>query len=273
MNILLVKKWSVLLCFFALLIRVPYASADEKSFGYRVFGIQQKLALKGSLLAQYKLGTFYEFGISVKPNTPKAIVWYKKAAKKNYAPANNRLMYLSIKQGGYNKSKHSTWFKQIIKEAKAGRVHSIVILGQLYHHGLGVKKDLKKAVYLLHKASSKGLTEVDFEADEINKILYKSKAIHIKKKSKHSKKNISPIKAKDSVNKAVKAEHNNAANVESKARPETIINKKSLTKTKSSIRSRYQKALQQQYYESLLLEQQQKWSEGEDGAWSDEGDE
>lgn len=163
------RSWILAFLTISLWVCSAFSYAGEGDFGYRVFEIQKKFAIKGSRLAQYKLGTFYEFGISVKPNPQEAIVWYKKSASKNSKQAKNRLLYLDIKLNGYKKPKHDNWVAKIKDEASSGNVHSIILLGQLNHYGLGVKKDLTIALSLLREASSRGYAEIDFEIDEILK--------------------------------------------------------------------------------------------------------
>lgn len=261
MSKLVFKTWISVFILISCFVNLSAANADENTFGYRIFEIQKKHALKGSTLAQYKLGTFYEFGISVKSNPQEASTWYKKAAKKNNKPAANRLRYLDIKINGYQQSTHSQWVEKIKGEAQRGNVHSIIILGQLNHYGLGVKKDLKKALALLRKASANGHTEIDFEIDLILKQTEKKAATQSAPPSApvvtlapkaEPKKKTTPKKQSKPVTKTKKHRKNN----KTKAEKELIKRRK------------YEKAMRMQYREQLLLEQQQQWSEGED--WSDE---
>jgi len=94
LNQLKTKQWASLFFLIYLLFNIINVNADENSFGYRVFVLQKGMALRGSTLAQHKLGTFYEFGISVEPDPDEAIIWYKKAAEKNNKAAIDRLIYL-----------------------------------------------------------------------------------------------------------------------------------------------------------------------------------
>ncbi len=242
-------------------------TADENAFGYRIFEIQKKHAIKGSTLAQYKLGTFYEFGISVKPNPEEAKVWYEKAAKKRNKPAADRLIYLELKQRGF-RPEDSAWINKIKEEARKGNVHSTIILGQLHHYGIAVRKDLKRAVKLLRKASSRGHTEVDDEVSAIEKQLNKNKP-----KEKPVKEQQAESVQKKSAEKSSppKAEPVKKAPPKPKKKKST---KKSAT-VESTIkeeerRRKYEKAMRKQYHEALILQQQQEWSEGEE--WSDESD-
>lgn len=243
-------------------------SANEGDFGYRVFKLQKKQAIKGSTFAQYKLGTFYEFGISVKPNSSEAKVWYEKAAKKNNKPAANRLIYLEVKKLGYNKSKHLSWVNKIIDESKKANVHSTIILGQLYHNGIAVNKDLDKAIKLLRKASSRGHTEVDNEIAQINKKLQKNnppeepvETAEVKEKEINDSVKKQPkkesIEAKATVQKVAPKKKNNAKKKKSKS-------EKDRRQSEEDRRRRYEKAMRKQYREALILQSQQDWSEEDD---------
>ena len=268
MNKLVFKHWilsCILVSFFSSLNTV---NADENSFGYRIFEIQKKHALKGSTLAQYKLGTFYEFGISVKPDPQEAILWYKKAAKKRNKPAANRLTYLDIKLNGYSSS-HNQWLNKIEDEVRRGNIHSTIILGQLNHYGLGVKKNLPAALKLLNKASVNGHTEIDFEIDNIKSQLAESrpKPEAVSKKIKEEPK--AEVKAV-----AKKAKPKSEPKSEPKSKKvsrKKSSNKKSNAEKELIKRKKYEKAMRKQYREQLILQQQQDWSEGED--WVEDTDE
>ena len=237
-------SWLILICFSA---GFHAANADENSFGYRVFKMQEKMAKRGSALAQYKLGTFYEYGISVKADTDAAIVWYTKASEKRNKAAVNRLIYLDMKRKGYHEATQADWIKRIQQEAAAGNVHSVILLGQLHHYGIGVKKDLLKACNLLQKASSQGHTEVDDEVDQINlKIAANKPKPQVKKTVivvKQNEKSVSPA---------------STAKKEKKKTATKAANKKKIADEK---RRKYERVMQKLKEEAMILEQQQEWSE------------
>jgi len=240
------------------------SSASEGDFGHRIFMLQKKQAVKGSTFAQYKLGTFYEFGISVKPDSNEAKIWYEKAAEKNNKPAANRLTYLEIKKLGYNKSKHLAWVNKIINETQQSNVHSMIILGQLYHRGLAVNQDLEKAIKLLRKASSRGHTEVDNEIAEINKILQKDNpspepAITAEAIVEDVQEPVIEQPKKETV-KAKPPKPEAALKKQKKKKKAKKTNKKS----EEERRRRYEKAMRKQYREELILQSQQEWSEDEE---------
>jgi TPR repeat protein len=244
-NFVKAKHWLSLLILIYLSASFHLVNADENSFGYRVFKMQEKMAKRGSALAQYKLGTFYEYGISVKADTDAAIIWYTKASEKRNKAAVNRLIYLDMKRKGYHEATQADWINRIQDEAATGNVHSIILLGQLHHYGIGVKKDLMKACNLLQKASSQGHTEVDDEVDLINL-----------KMAANKPKPVAPvIVAKEKPSKPPATEA-----------PRTSVKKKtskSLKKAKlaEEKRRKYERVMQKLKEEALILEQQQKWSE------------
>ncbi|MCW8933873.1 MAG: sel1 repeat family protein [Gammaproteobacteria bacterium] len=250
MNKLNTKQWLSLFFLNFILFQSTLLKADVNSFGHRIFIMQEKQAQKGNTLAEYKLGTFYEFGISVKPDTEKAKIWYEKAAKKKYNPATDRLLYLDIKQHGYKKSSHANWLSNISRKAKNGRANALILFGQMHHHGLGVKKDLNKAIELLSKASSLGHTEVDREIGEIKqKIASKNKAVEKPAEKKQ------PEVAKKVVKKKTKAV---------KAAPKKARIKKSAKNKEREAalkRQKYEETMRKLRQEALILEQQQEWTE------------
>lgn len=230
-----------------LLFQNTSLKADESSFGYRIFVMQEKQANRGNALAQFKLGTFYEFGISVKPDTEKAKMWYEKAVKKKNNAATNRLIYLDIKQNGYEAPLHAGWLTNVQSKAKNSNANALIILGQLHQHGLGVNKDLKKALGFLEHASSLGHTELYKEIAAINKQLNPDSNKLIKKKAEIAKKDKKP--------KPVKAPPKKKA-----------VKKAKVKKSDTAIlkRKKYEETMRKLYLENLILQEQQEWTEEEE---------
>ncbi len=260
------------ICVFLFLFQsISVNAAEADVFGSRIFKFQKKFAMKGNTLAEYKLGTFYEFGVSVEPNTEQAVIWYKKSAKKKHVPAINRLTYLEIRKSGYIESKYGDWFKKLKAQVETGESNSRIVLGQMYRYGIKVNKDLEKAVELLEQASSLGHTEVDLEIDSIKQEIAKSKkAIVTKKKSskksarkKVSKKKVSKKKTtskKTASKKSIKKKEETSASKKIKAKQVKNTDKKS----KEEKRRKYEAALRKIHQESLILNEQQEWAEGEE---------
>ncbi len=232
-------------------------AAGMDSIGGRVFLLQKKMALRGNALAQYKLGTFYEFGVSVKPDVNEAKGWYEKAVSKKYRPAINRLKYLEIKASGYDQAKYGDWLKNIKAEAQAGRADALILLGQMYHHGYGVKKNLKKSLALLLKASAMGHPEIQLEIDDIESRL---------KPKKVKPKKAAPIVAEKPVEKKAPVKK---LSTQEKKSSVAQLDKEKARKEKEAKRRRYEAAMKKYYQDQLILQKQQEWSESQDGADED----
>jgi len=239
---------SAMLIFCFMLPSQTVKSEELGTFGARIFTFQEKLAKKGNMRAQYKLGTLYEFGISVKPNIEQASHWYQLAAKKDYIPAINRNIYLEVKANGFVPQKHNQWLSDLINLVDTADPNALILLGQMHRHGIGVKKDLEKSLSLLSRASSLGHTEIDAEIDEISRALEKQDAQATENK-----------KRKALINKKKKAAALKKRNEEK--RKKNKQNKKQ--KEADEKLRRYEEAMRKLREEEQLLEQQQKWAESQ----------
>lgn len=219
------------------------------NFGSRIFQFQQKLADRGNVLAQYKLGTLYEFGVSVPASVEQAKIWYEKAAKKEYVPAINRLIYLEIIQSGFDQKKHGQWFDKLQEQASLADANALILLGQMRHNGVHVKTDLVKALALLSQASSLGHTEVDSEIDAIQRKIEKNNQESDAKRNK--------VKSQSEPDKKT---------VKSSKKQEKLIvpDTKKIDErlSKEAKHRRYEEAMRKLQQEAQMLEEQQKWAEG-----------
>jgi len=172
----------VIFCF--ILHSQALKAEDLGTFGTHIFMFQEKLAKRGNVRAQYKLGTLYEFGVSVKPNVEQARHWYQLAAESNYLPAINRNTYLEVKASGFIPQKHNQWLSELIQQAKTTEPNALILLGQMHRHGIGVKKDLEKSLDLLSQASALGHTEIDAEIDAISREIEKQEAVAAENKKR-----------------------------------------------------------------------------------------
>lgn len=259
---MLLKKNQRYTLFLFLSLSLSFISAfagNLGTFGDRIFQFQEKMALKGNTFAEYKLGTLYEFGVSVKPDPIEASNWYRKAAKKDYIPAINRLTYLEIKQNGYDRVKHDPWFKSLISQVSSKEPNALILLGQMNRHGINVDKNLEKAIEYLELASALGHTEVDSEIDEIKREIEANKpvvktAISVTTKKPDSKLNTPKAK---SIKKVVNQPTTTKKVVRKPAKkivPEESIEEK---------RKKYEAAMKKLMEENKLMEQQQKWAESD----------
>jgi len=245
------KQWISLFFIICLLFQNASLKADENAFGYRIFVMQEKQANRGNTLAQFKLGTFYEFGISVKPDAEKAKMWYEKAVKKKNRAATNRLIYLDIKQNGYEAPLHASWLTNISAKAKNANANALIILGQLHQHGLGVNKDLKKALGFLEHASSLGHTELYKEIANINKQI-------------NPEINKPPVKKAEVTTKNDKAKAK-PVKAPTKQKPKKAKKKAKVQKVDKTAqkRKKYEETMRKLYLENLILQEQQEWTEDE----------
>ena len=220
------------------------------SFGERIFAFQMRLAKNGNTIAQYKLGTLYEFGVSVPPNIDEAMYWYQKAAEDNYKPAINRLGYLDIRINGFDKDKHQAWYESLLDDIKQIDSDAIVLYGQMHRHGIVVERNLPKAVDYLKQASSLGHTEVDTEVEEIERQIAEAES---KAKAREVEAKVS--QAKPLPKTQVTRKPNTQKQItKSKAEEKNDLEEK---------RRRYEEAMRKFREEARMLERQQKWAESE----------
>ncbi len=228
----------------------PLYAVDLGSFGERIFQFQEKLANNGNKLAQYKLGTLYEFGISVPPNQEQARLWYTQSASQGYQPAIDRLTYLEVRQNGYNEKTHQEWFERVLTQAEAYEPDSLILLGQMNRHGIVVDQDLRLAINLLQQASAQGHTEVDSQIDELKR------EIHANQKRLQASKQQQAAQAKPVEQPKPKPL---PAKVVEQPRPAKVeVDEQAEIEDR---RRRYEKAMRELYKEELLLQQQQEWAE------------
>ena len=113
----------------------------------------QPLAENGNAIAQYKLGTMYDYGVLRNPKT--ALKWYTLAAKQGNTDAQNNL------GGIYNKGKGvSQNYKTAVKwyrlAAEEGCADAQFNLGSMYFSGNGVSKDRQIARKWWRLAAERG---------------------------------------------------------------------------------------------------------------------
>jgi len=132
-----------------------------------VFKFQQKLADNGNVNAQYKLAYMYETGDGTKASLDKALHWYDRAAKSGLKKADHRNTYLMVKELGYDKKLHTSWLNEVKGEATNREADAMLLLGQLYRQGIGVRKNLGKSLDLLSHVSILGEADVDGEIESI----------------------------------------------------------------------------------------------------------
>ena len=117
----------------------------------------QKAAKQGDIEAQFVLGLLCKNGdefLGIKPNHVEAVKWFRKAAEKEYAAAQNNLgdCYYAGEGVPQNYTEAVNWYR---KAAEKGNVSAQWNLGFCYVTGEGVEKNPFEAVKWYRKAAEK----------------------------------------------------------------------------------------------------------------------
>ena len=125
------------------------ANLDEAAKWY------DRAAQAGVVPAIFRLGTFYEKGMSVKKDIDIARRYYLQAAERGNAKAMHNLAVLDADGGGKgaNYKSASEWFR---KAADRGVADSQFNLGILYARGIGVEQNLAESFKWFSLAAAQG---------------------------------------------------------------------------------------------------------------------
>ena len=132
----------------------------------------QQAAEAGNLEGMLTLGEYYdtlsELGIAAKSNAAKAVAWYRRAAEKGFAPAQNNLGAMYDAGTGVEKNDQQAvfWFR---KAAEQGYPMAQVNLGDEYRTGSGVEKDSAQAIAWYRKATEQGYAQAYLRLGEMYK--------------------------------------------------------------------------------------------------------
>ena len=120
--------------------------------------------------AFFRLGTFYEKGLSVKKDVDIARRYYAQAAERGSAKAMHNLAVLDADGGGKgaNYKSASIWFR---KAADRGVADSQFNLGILYARGIGVEQNLAESFKWFSLAAAQGDADAGRKRDDIAKRL------------------------------------------------------------------------------------------------------
>jgi tetratricopeptide (TPR) repeat protein len=108
--------------------------------------------LHGNTECERMLGCLYFQGVGVERNLDTAMQYFEKAAAKGHAAAQN-----GVGRCHYEKGRYEEAFKWHTKSAAQGYANAEINLGILYEDGLGVTKDISKAIEWYTKAAEKGV--------------------------------------------------------------------------------------------------------------------
>lgn len=221
-----------------------------------VFNFQLKLAKNGNTQSQTKVGQMFEAGNGVDKDLKQARHWYQLAAKSDYNPAKDRLVFLDIKANGYNQAKNGKWLNNIKTQAAGQDRDAMLLLAQMYRQGIGVKKDFGAAKQLLNVLSVSGNMIIDFENAQLNA------DIAADKKHQQALEAQRAIQAQQRAD-AERQRKIQAAEQAKQAAAKAKADAAAKQETKEEKRKRYEAAMKELKAQQKLLEQQQKWAEGQ----------
>jgi localization factor PodJL len=125
-----------------------------------------RAAQAGVIPAIFRLGTFYEKGLSVKKDVDIARRYYLQAAERGNAKAMHNLAVLDADGGGKgaNYKSASQWFR---KAADRGVADSQFNLGILYARGIGVEQNLAESYKWFTLAAAQGDSDAATKRDDV----------------------------------------------------------------------------------------------------------
>ncbi|MGB5395573.1 MAG: hypothetical protein WBN96_00350 [Gammaproteobacteria bacterium] len=88
---------------------------------------QKKLALKGDKVAQYTLGNIYHCGTGVAVDIEQARSWYSMASQSRHEDSINHLMFIEIKQQGFNETLHAAWYDKLLSHVNPSAETTLII--------------------------------------------------------------------------------------------------------------------------------------------------
>lgn len=105
-------------------------------------------AAQRSTVAQYELGSFYEYSNKV---YSQAFYWYQKAAENGHEDAIAKLGTFYFDGKGDVEKDYAKAYQLAVKSANAGSEYGYCLLGRCYYHGYGVGRDYAEALRWFRK--------------------------------------------------------------------------------------------------------------------------
>ncbi len=157
----------------------PVAATAQQTLQEATDSIKNVLAQakKGDATAQNEVGGWYYRGRHVKQNYKEALEWWTKSAKQGNIKAIGNLglcyrtghgvdadstkasqLFLRSIKGG-----NKALFNQNVEQAEKGSVFSNMLIAECFSSGIGVKKDMAKAMPYLTRAAKKNSVEAQRE--------------------------------------------------------------------------------------------------------------
>lgn len=124
---------------------------DEKAARW-----MEKAASADDPYSQNNLAIAYEYGLSVEQSFDRAIYWYERAIKNDFTDAvvNLGVLYVYSAPAPYHNPVKG--FNLLKLAAAKDHSRAISVMAECYQYGVGVKRDLKEALYLQTLAHERG---------------------------------------------------------------------------------------------------------------------
>ncbi len=132
----------------------PYLRGDYASARHKF----QRLAERGNVQAQYKLGLMYNNGEGVRQDFREAVMWFSRAAVQGYAPAQTSLGVKYEHGQGVKRSNREAvrWYRH---GATQGHATAQYRLGRMYVLGRGARRNYTEAVAWFILAAAQGVED------------------------------------------------------------------------------------------------------------------
>jgi S1-C subfamily serine protease len=133
----------------------------------------RKAAEKGDAFAQNNLSVLLYYGRGVKTNKEEAIKWLTTSAEQGEttAQANLALHFMQIEIGGVAYPRYEDAAKWYLRAAEGGDWYSQYDIGRAYESGLGVVRDRVEALKWYYLSASHGRELAKLAADKLESIL------------------------------------------------------------------------------------------------------
>ncbi len=131
----------------------------------KAFDIALEYAEAGNEIQMFELAGYYLNGVGVEPNLDEALAWYQKAYNAGYFEAAYFLGYLyQTNPSCKDNDKMLYWYNEAVSHNNPRACYN---LGYLYYDGSILPKNDEKALELLNRALSLGISDAKILIDEI----------------------------------------------------------------------------------------------------------
>lgn len=143
------------------------------------FETENHTIIINNIETEFEEGIKYYYGKGVRQNYTEAAKWFRKAAERGHAVAQNSLgeMYKSGKGVRHDNVEAAKWFRKAAEQGLADAQYS---LGMLYFIGEGVEQSDVEALKWCRKAAEQGHSRANFD---YKRILYANKCKEEREKS------------------------------------------------------------------------------------------